>query len=188
MEKLIIRLVEELKNEVDGLTYHEIVDRVGLDVSERAFVKLQLQNALENAAVYRDTIVFEKDTIFCICSEGRVNPNIDLEGAEEKFRIKTELFFSYLDYLELQQARKNAQTSFWTAMIAIIISLISLVINILFNYNNSKQLQELYSVDLKGQKELIQGVDNSNLILDSLREKVTNHFSEASTSSERVGK
>lgn len=49
---------------------------------------------------------------------------------QSKYTLSYEAYFSYLGYLTLLETRKNSKIVFWTALVAIFIGIISLIISI----------------------------------------------------------
>lgn len=72
------------------------------------------------------------------------------------FNLSYEAYFNYLDYLELVESRKNAKSAFWTAIIAILISIVTLGFSIYFSL---KSIHSSIKIDSQQLKQIINHED-----------------------------
>jgi len=71
------------------------------------------------------------------------------------FILSYEAAFNYIDFLELQQARQNARSAFWTALMAIVISIVGMCFSIYFS---QKQIDAQVEIDTEQYQHLIETI------------------------------
>ncbi|OGI16350.1 MAG: hypothetical protein A2Z52_00675 [Candidatus Moranbacteria bacterium RBG_19FT_COMBO_42_6] len=126
----------------NGFMYDGIKKHYSKRPNEWGVVKKFLVDASENQRTGQN-----QNTPF-ILLERSGNLNYD----QAKYTLSYEAFFNYLDYLELMEARKNAQSAFQTAIIAITISVIAMAVSI---YYSIKQINSPVKIDVGQYQKII---------------------------------
>lgn len=179
MEKLLIKLIEKLKDKPNGFTYNEILKLIELDDSEKETVKNLILKTATNAKRYVDNVA-DKDTIFELHNIYFPSANDEYFFSDKvKYYLKTENVFHYLDYQELIEARKTSKTANRNSLIAIGIAIITLSASIYFSYQS---LYQQINIDDKQYEGLIR---QSN-ILEAIKSDMTNNSNELNTAMEKI--
>ena len=118
----------------DGFSYKEIERHYSKRHTEWEVVKLLLHHARRN-----------KDTGTNLTTPYAVLKTTGSADEEATFTLSYEAYFSYLGYLEFVMARRNARAAFWTAIVAIAISILTMAVSI---YYSQKQIGSPVKMDL----------------------------------------
>lgn len=131
----------------NGFMYSDIQQHYRRRSSEWAIVNEYLNEAWNNK-----NGVFSRTTPFVLL-EKLGNGNAD----QSKYILSYEAYFNYLGYLALLEVRKSSRIAFWTAIAAILISIVSLVV--LIHYSQ-KQINSPTKMDSGQFQELLQASKN----------------------------
>lgn len=148
----ILKLAKE--KELEGFDYNDIYD---LAEEKKYLSNEELDKIKNNNIDYRDDILKNKkiklEAIFVEVA------NMQFSCSDKKSIMSFESYFKLIEHEELSEARKNAREARWLAIIAIIISLISVLLS-----SKPTELKNPVKLD-DGQWQEIQNskVDISNL-------------------------
>lgn len=132
----------------NGFMYSDIKYHYSKRLSEWTVVDEYLNEAWNNK-----NGVFSRTTPFVLL-EKLGNGNAD----QSKYTLSYEAYFNYLGYLTLLEVRKSSQIAFWTAIAAILISIVSLFVLIHYSL---KQINSPTKMDSVQFQELIQSSKNN---------------------------
>lgn len=126
-ESLYIRIIEFGLKHPDGFTVKEVIGNKNLNLQEweKSVIRVHLANAHTN---YHQTQVLNHnsniESMFLEIKEGSY-------GASGTYIINFDAEFKYIDYQELKFARENARSARNFSIVAIIISMLSILTAIL---------------------------------------------------------
>ena len=129
----------------NGFSYNEIEHHYSRRADEWGVVKVFLHNARRN-----NDVSTSLNTPYMVLKTTGSSDN------EATFTLNYDAYFNYLDYLELMMARRNAMSAFWTAIIAIVISIVAMGISI---YYSQKQIESPVKIDAEQYQKLIETID-----------------------------
>lgn len=142
---------------LDGVTPKEALDRL-----QKEHPDIQIETDAQKANFAN---LFWQ--IFEVETESGPVPFSNLIVWEQKFLIRRDAYFNALDFEELQQARQSSKQAQWWAIIAILISIISLGVSIYFS---NKQLHNASRIDEVQLKQLTPAIYD----LKSIEQKLDN--------------
>lgn len=123
-----------IKNE-KGFNFDYIIadKKLSLTEEEKKIVEKYIKDAFNNSHLNFAGGASYQETPFLCIHEG--NGHL---GYNSKYTLTFDANFKYIDYLELREARSAAKKAFFTAIIAIILAFVTLIIS----FNNSVKLDE----------------------------------------------
>ena len=153
-ENIYIRVIKFGIEHPEGFNYDSIINDKQLKLNnwEENIVDGYFKSAYENGEWTSGGHIIGLETLFLA-----VNKIGGYKDDRTKFIINLDSQFKYIDYLELKEARKTAAEAYRTAMGAIILSVISIIVMI-FITQTIKMDQSQY----KEIKNLI--VDKSDIV------------------------
>lgn len=119
-----LRMIEYGRGRPDGFSPEEIEDAFSKNISEQTLVCKLLEDAWKNS---RNPI--SHPTPFVLFQDTAA-----INFRDCKYALSYEANFNYLDYLELEQARKNADDAHKTAIRAIVVSIVLTIISGVFSF------------------------------------------------------
>jgi hypothetical protein len=129
----------------NGFGYTEIEKHYSKREQEWEVVKVFLMNARRN-----------KDASTNLNTPYMVLKTTGSGDNEATFTLNYDAYFNYLDYLELVMAQRNARSAFWTAIIAIFISIVATGISI---YYSQKQIESPVKMEAGQYHQLIETIE-----------------------------
>lgn len=174
-----IKLIETGLGFNDSFSYNQFLEKITNNEEwQIKIIDTYFDNAVNNwnANTYRETI-------FLVAEEtsAAVQPE-RYKSKRFKYTINLEATFKFIDYIELINARENAQESKRLSWLAIILAFITIVISIIFsifgriNLNNS-QMQRIESLKIDTiliEEKLDKINDSQNIIKDILSKILIN--------------
>ncbi|MFA5126964.1 MAG: hypothetical protein WC465_03130 [Patescibacteria group bacterium] len=125
-ESIYIKLLEYGHKNAEGFTYDEITQWANKNLNdyEQKIVEKYIQNAHEN---YQRSQAGNIETVFAIINFA----GSDYKNKNHKYSLSLDANFKYIDFLELEEARKSSGQANNKALIAIYIAVGTLIISTL---------------------------------------------------------
>lgn len=144
MENLYLRIAEFGYKNPQWFTIQQLREGISSNENENIIVDKHFRDAYDlwispNTAI-RETPFF----LFENFNWGYSNCN---------YWIKTDILFSYIDYLEFQEATKSSKHAMWTAIVAIFISVLAIIVQIWTSQSteiDSRQFNEIKQIISSG--------------------------------------
>jgi len=141
-KNLYIKIMEFGDKHQQGFIYQDLKDALELEPWEDKIVQEYMNNAIKNGkgrphwnGIIGSGGFIEPDieTIFFV---------IDMMGGinDSKFVIKYDAYFSYINYLELQEMKKSSKWAMRTAVVSIFIGIIGAIVSICFAWRQMSSL------------------------------------------------
>ena len=130
-----IKLLKFGETKPEGFCFYDLLsekNELNLNKWEQCILKKYFYNAHENTKKYDPGGFPNLETLFLLI-EGENMP--DFKDDRCKYIINLDSKFKYIDFIELQEARKNAKSARNFSVVAIVISLISIVVALLITQN-----------------------------------------------------
>jgi len=128
----------------NGFSFIEIEKHYSKRLQEWGVINTFLLNARKNISIGTSL-----NTPFVALTSREDKPR------ESTYTLSYEAYFNYLEYIELLETRKNARAAFWTAIIAIFISIVTMIITI---YYAQKQIDTPVTHDPQQYQSLLEAV------------------------------
>lgn len=144
-DSIHLRAVRYGAEHPNGFSYTDIQHHYSKRSAEWEVVKVFLLAAKKN-----------KESGLNITTPFQVLNNRGSADENTDFILSYEAAFNYIDFLELQQARQNARSAFWTALAAITISMVGMGTSVYFS---QKQIESSTKLDSNQFYELIQVIE-----------------------------
>lgn len=175
-KNLYIKILEFGENNPDGFTYNDLVNNKILSFSEpeKKIIDKHFRIAFKNAEKERSNLpefTNNTETIFMLIgwTGGNYNEN-------NNYTIGYDAYFNYVDYLELQEARKNAETAKRDAKISIYIAVWALVVSIIFSII---QIIKPVEIDQRQINDVLEKIKYDSLSpKDLIKEKIQEQMKE----------
>ncbi len=118
---LFIRVAEYAYEHPEGFIYEDLIDNNIISwVVEEKIMQEHFNNAYFKIVHRAESTL---DTMFLVIEQKQ-------GFRDSKCILTMDAYFNYIDYLEFQAARKNSKQAMWTAIIAIVLSLLAIWVQI----------------------------------------------------------
>lgn len=176
IKNLYIKILEFGEERFDGFSYKDLINDKSLNLDEKE--KLIIDKHFEIAFKNREKVMMgfsdatnNTETIFMLSQwkGGRYNE-------ESKYILGYNAYFNYIDYLELQEARSNAETAKRDARISIYIATITLLVSIAFSF---AQIVKPVKIDQKQINDVLEKIKYNSLSpKDLIKEEIQEQMKE----------
>ena len=120
----LIRVLEWASKKPEGFSVEELEEGVTLEDWQKEIIKNYMVIAVKNAQDKSQNEPYNTETIFFVVKEELRDPFDVIPGNEARYILSTNALFHYIDYTELQFARKTAKEARDIAVGAVYISII----------------------------------------------------------------